>query len=434
MTSREVNPQAFALKDDGYLATTSGGSRGNAGGSLKENRDGQDWDDTMKTVQVPKHPIAAMQGPFAESLIEASAPLKPPVRRKTDASTRRRELLDQRREEDTHAAKWQGKGGSKYHELWKLMAQISFGIYLLLHGLAKDEEAVLTILQKHVDEVDGFLEASMEDFDLAIEDIEERHQNLRLPLENIDVFEQMLEDRQFRLQIVEGNERIEHIIHRTESAMNDAMKNVRQGLEATREMAVYLSAAQQGKHWREAHEDMQKVFEAMRGNGEGWYKAYVTLQAKADYLGQSLEDLQTIVSEMDMRAGEVSRRTRVSKVLGIGSVNTDNSLVQYRSARIAACTQHTQTYPHRATTAFTNNNKIRIKLPYLLSSFLSSEPSSTGNHTSSGSSSTPAASATCTKYYCTKYYCTKYYCTNYYCIDCYCTGCYCTDCYWTDSC
>jgi len=47
------------------------------------------------------------------------------------------------------------------------MAQISFGIYLLLHGIAKDDEQVMNILQGHVDEVDEFLETTLADFDLA---------------------------------------------------------------------------------------------------------------------------------------------------------------------------------------------------------------------------------------------------------------------------
>lgn len=268
----------------------------------------------MKELQVPIHPIPSMQGAFAESMLEASLASTPtlPRTKSMDAAARRRKLLDQPLEEDTHAAKWKQKPGQRYHELWKLMAQISFGIYLLLNGIAKDDEQVLNILQGHVDEVDAFLEGTLADFDLASKDIQERLKFLKMPLENIEIFDAMLEDRQFRLQIVTGNERIEHIIHRTASAMNDALKDVQQGLDATKEFAKYLAQEEQEADWNESRPEMQKVYDAMKGNAEGWHKAYVTLQTKGNRLGEALVQLGSIVAEMDKRAGQVSRKTRVS--------------------------------------------------------------------------------------------------------------------------
>lgn len=56
---------------------------------------------------------------------------------------------------------------------------------------------------------------------------------------------------------------------------------------------------------------MEKVYEAMKGNVDGWYKAYVSLQTKGNHLGVALVQLGSIVAEMDRRAGEVSRKTRV---------------------------------------------------------------------------------------------------------------------------
>jgi hypothetical protein len=191
------------------------------------------------------------------------------------------------------------------------MAQISFGIYLLLNGMAKNDEQVLSILQCHVDEVDAFLETTLEDFDLAIKDIEERLKLLKMPLENIHIFDAMLEDRQFRFQIVTGNERIEHIIHRTASAMKDALKDVQQGIDATKEFAIYLAEEQEEPDWKMSRPDMQKVYDAMKGNAEGWYKAYVALQTKGNHLGEILVQLGSIVAEMDKRAGKISRKMRV---------------------------------------------------------------------------------------------------------------------------
>jgi hypothetical protein len=285
--------------------------------------------DTMKEVgvqvQVPTHPIASMQGAFAESMLQSSENSTPDPRIKpVDAATRRQILLDQDASEETHADRWRQKPGAKYHELWKLMAQISFGIYLLLNGIAKDNEQVMNILQGHVDEVDEFLEMTLEDFDLAQEDIDERLKFLKLPLENIAIFDSMLEDRQFRSQIVSGNERIEHVIMRTSAAMNASLKDVQQGLDACKEFTIYLAEEQEDPVWRDEQPEMEKVYDAMKGNVEGWYKAYVSLQTKGNHLGVALVQLGSIVAEMDRRAGEISRKTRVctSRIL----VRSSNSI------------------------------------------------------------------------------------------------------------
>lgn len=276
------------------------------------------FDDTMKETQaqVPIHPISSMQGAFAESMLESSGNNTPANPRNAigDAAERRKQLLDQEINDPTHAARWVAKPNLRYHELWKLMAQISFGIYLLLNGIAKDDEQVMTILQGHVDEVDEFLETTLEDFDLAQKDVDERLKFLKLPLENIAIFDSMLEDRDFRLQIVNGNERIEHVITRTAKAMNDALKDVQQGLNACKEFTIYLAEEQEDPIWREERPEMEKVFDAMKGNVEGWYKAYVSLQTKGNHLGVALVQLGSIVAEMDRRAGEVSRKRRVGHV------------------------------------------------------------------------------------------------------------------------
>ena len=269
--------------------------------------------DTMKELQVPTHPIAAMQGAFAESMQEASGASTPhiPKTRLSSAVARRQLLIDQDLSEETHAARWRERPGQQYHQLWKLMAQISFGIYLLLNGIAKNEDQVMTILQGHVDEVDDFLKTMLDDFDLAQDDIDERLKFLKVPLENIAVFDAMLENRDFRLQIVNGNERIEHVIQRTAKAMNDALRDVQQGLDACKEFTNYLTNEVDTAVWRDERPDMEKVFEAMKGNVDGWYRAYVSLQTKGNHLGVALVQLGSIVAEMDRRAGEVSRQTRV---------------------------------------------------------------------------------------------------------------------------
>ncbi|EPQ61685.1 hypothetical protein BGT96224_1205 [Blumeria graminis f. sp. tritici 96224] len=227
-----------------------------------------------KVPNIPTHPIPSMQGAFAESFLESSAGYVAPTNEiHKSVATRRQILLSQSVTEPTHAARWRLKPGQQFHEFWKLMSQISFGIYLLLNGIARDEEQVMKILQVHVDEIDEFLETTLQDFNLAQDDIEERLKHLKLPLKNVAVFDSMMEDRVFRLQIVDGNEKIEHVISRTASAMNDALKDVQQGANACKEFTLYLAREQNNTLWKN-RSNMRKVYEAMKGNVNGWYKAF----------------------------------------------------------------------------------------------------------------------------------------------------------------
>ena len=261
----------------------------------------------------PVHPVPTMQGAFEESMAETmngEDEDKPPDRySKADSVTRRKMLLEQDQYERTVGGRWKQKPGERFHPLWKLVAQISFGVHLLQQGLAKSDAEVLKILQTHVDEVDGFLERTTEDFDLAQGDIDERIRYLKLPLEHGQVFDQMLGDRDFRVAIVEGNEKIEHIIDRTAAAMNDALKDVQKGLDATRELAKYMTRVD--KMWEDRTEEHDSVYLAMIGNTEGWTRAFLTLQSKGGHLRKALVQLGGIVAEMQRRAGAASRKNLV---------------------------------------------------------------------------------------------------------------------------
>ncbi|KAI0881467.1 uncharacterized protein GGS22DRAFT_181628 [Annulohypoxylon maeteangense] len=264
-------------------------------------------------ANIPTHPIPAMQPAFAESLIEATdvpAVAKPKLRF-AEARERRNYLLDGEKGSKLYGELWRYRAGQRYHELWKLMAQISFGVYLLLNGIANSNEQVVNILQDHIDEVDEFLETTLEDVNLAIHDIRERIDLLKLPMGNIETFEQMLEDRNFRLQIVNGNEKIEHIISRTTTSLEATVGDVNEGLAATKQFATYLGE-QQGRAWSQKFPDVVDIFDAMRGNAQGWYKAFLELQGTTSTLRSLLKKLDRMVAEMNYRAGEVSRRTRAS--------------------------------------------------------------------------------------------------------------------------
>ncbi|MCJ1253503.1 hypothetical protein MMC24_001315 [Lignoscripta atroalba] len=262
----------------------------------------------------PMHPVPTMQAAFEESIMETMTEVEEPEvdsrNSRADSISRRKMLLEQDKYERTVAGRWKQKPGEKFHPLWKQVAQISFGMHLLHRGLAKSDDEVIKILQTHVDEVDGFLERTTEDFDLAQGDINERIRYLRLPLEHGQVFDTMLNDRSFRIAIVEGNEKIEHIVDRTAAAMKDALKDVQKGLDATRELAKYLTRLD--KTWEDRSEEHRSVYLAMIGNTEGWSRAFVALQQKGNKLGISLVQLGGIVAEMQRRAGIASRKNLVA--------------------------------------------------------------------------------------------------------------------------
>ena len=274
---------------------------------------GGDTDSDGDMGEPPVHPVPTMQGAFeesmAETLEEAEDPDAPDRASIADSVSRRKTLLEQEEYERTVAGRWKQRPGERFHPLWKLVAQISFGMHLLQQGMAKSDEEVIKILQTHVDEIDGFLERTTEDFDLAQNDINERIRYLRLPLEHGGVFDTMLNDRSFRVAIVEGNEKIEHIIDRTAAAMTDALKDVQKGLDATRELAKYLTRVD--KNWDDRTEEHDSVYLAMIGNTEGWTRAFLTLQSKGSHLRKGLVQLGGIVAEMQRKAGAASRRNLV---------------------------------------------------------------------------------------------------------------------------
>ncbi len=277
--------------------------------------------------ETPRHPIRSFQGPLEESLIENANPRKarwPSMPSQLiDSATRRRMLLQHLGSDETYTTRWRQRPDERHHPLTKLVAQISFGIHLLHKGLVKSDDEVIRILQTYVGEVDSFLEQTTEDFDLALNDIEERIKCLRLPLEHDEIFDAMLEDRVFRKQIVDGNEKIEHIINRTETAMNDALEDVQQGLEATKELAKYL--VRLDRKWAHRTDEQDDVYAAMSGNSEGWFRCFFSLQTKGHTLTMMMLQLGTVVSELQRRAGVASRKNIVGGIHGVirGENSTD---------------------------------------------------------------------------------------------------------------
>ena len=269
---------------------------------------------TSSNPNIPLHPIASMQDAFSESLEEATTgglDQKPRLNI-LEAKARREKLLNEDKSEGPPNRLWRFRPGQKCHELRKLMAQISFGVYLLINGMANSNAQVLSILQGHIDEVDEFLETSLEDIRCATQDLNDRLDLLKLPMGNMETFEQMLENRKFRLQIVEGNVNIEHILSRTSTAHTQTIRDISEGLRSTKQFSRYLFDNEDGR-WRQHQPHVIDVFEAMKGNTEGWHNAFTALDSQSKQLSGLLVRLSTMIVEIDKKAGEVSRRTRVSR-------------------------------------------------------------------------------------------------------------------------
>ncbi|KAK3906983.1 hypothetical protein C8A05DRAFT_40311 [Staphylotrichum tortipilum] len=267
-----------------------------------------------RSPAVPQHPIPSMQRAFAESLFESTqgdaAAVKPKLRT-GDARARRSELIDQARADPPPTALWRCRPGQHTHELARLVAQMSFGVHLLLRGMATSHTLVVSILQGHIDEVDEFLETTLEDMDLATADMEERIEALKIPMDNVEHFERMLEGRNYRMEILDGNQQIEHILARTQVALQQTNRDLAEGLAATREFTIYLAEQHHGS-WRQDCPDVIDIFDAMKGNTDGWFNAFMELQGKSSSLNALMVQVTGMVSEMERRAGEVSRRTRFS--------------------------------------------------------------------------------------------------------------------------
>ena len=127
-----------------------------------------------------------------------------------------------------------------------------------------------------------------------------------MPLEHSEEFDRMLDNRDFRVAIIDGNDIIERIIFRTAKAMRHSTRDVKKGLEATSEFAKYLDRI--GSAWADDSVDLQNIYDAMRGNAEGWYQCFNKILHKGRKLTRLMEKLEGTVTEVSRRAGLASRR------------------------------------------------------------------------------------------------------------------------------
>ncbi|KAJ5988228.1 hypothetical protein N7481_003438 [Penicillium waksmanii] len=260
----------------------------------------------LESSPYPSHPITQLQGPFQESILEATHKSANEWVVEIDAQTRRRDLLENDEYERLCGRKWRQRESEKYHPFWKLVSQMVFGVHLLAKGMAKSDQEVMKILQTHVDELDGFLQRSTEDFLIIHLDVRTRIQYLSLPLGNLEMFDEMLSDRNFRLALVAYNDQIEHSIDRFMLAISDAIKDLLKGKEAMGALWHYLlQLSDEGSFQSES---LKAFYKAMMENMEGWIIAMSKLRRRGAALQKGLSQLAFAVTEMQRRVGVASRK------------------------------------------------------------------------------------------------------------------------------
>jgi hypothetical protein len=185
-----------------------------------------------------------------------------------------------------------------------------FGVHLLGKRLAKSDVSVMKILQTHVDELDGFLQRTTEDFLIIRLDVRTRIQYLSLPLGNLEVFDEMLQDRGFRLSVVSYNDQIEHSIHRFTLAITDALRDLQKAKEAMGALWFYFrELADEGCF---EIDSLNAFRQAMMDNMEGWIVAISKLRRRGAALQKALSQLGLATTEMQCRVGVASRKDVVS--------------------------------------------------------------------------------------------------------------------------
>jgi hypothetical protein len=266
----------------------------------------------------PVHPLPSMQAPFEESMLDATGETGyvpfPQPRNNVDA---RQQLLcrdgdaDEREWNCTYNYHWRRTRKGKYHPLLKTLAQIVFGVHLLHQHLEKSVADVADILLKHVNELDSFLQRANEDMEGSLKDMLFRRKCLKVPMEHVNEFDRLLDDRTYRAQLLDGNVTIERTIGRMSSLVEHYLVDVSTFRDANQELETYLNTI--GDAWAEANDDVGRIYSAMLGNTSGWSQFLQSLVAKIERLGVVLVQVTSYCNEIEKRCGAASRRSLVSR-------------------------------------------------------------------------------------------------------------------------
>ena len=261
---------------------------------------------------LPIHPIPRMQNAFEESIMDFTDPASAKPKERTDAATRRNLLLNDAPSAttDPRSLCCPRPSGARHHSLWKLVSQIAFGVHLLHQQSAKSTQEVVSILQAHIDDMDDFLDDTHADLDLAIRDLDQRNDFLRLPLEHGDTFGAMLADPSFRSDLLQSNKVIERIVFRSSLANNAALRDVKEGLEATTELSTYLNLI--SRDWTRGDEQLAEVYNMMQNCCGEWLECFAGAQVKSHTLSRSITQLQATVAQVSQHVDAARVEQEVS--------------------------------------------------------------------------------------------------------------------------
>ncbi|KAH8724650.1 hypothetical protein GQ44DRAFT_617897 [Phaeosphaeriaceae sp. PMI808] len=289
--------------------------------SFETQRDPHEWhderDNHIMTATFPLHPLAVMQAPFEESMLDATGetgyiPFQSP---KKSVKHRQHMLCREEGAEElswnyTYNCHWRYYPKGKYHPLLKTVTQIVFGVHLLHQHLEKSVADVADILLKHVNELDGFLQRANEDLESSLKDMLFRHKCLKVPMEHVSEFDRLLEDRSYRAQLLDGNVVIERTITRMSQMLNDYLTDMSIFRDANHGLDLYLLDI--GVEWTKYNEDVGKIYSAMCGNTGGWAQFLQSLLVKAERLGKVLVQVSSYCNEIEKRCGAASRRSLIT--------------------------------------------------------------------------------------------------------------------------
>lgn len=285
-----------------------------------DDRDPFEWHDErdkhIMTATFPIHPMPNMQAPFEESMLDATGETGhvPFVCSKKSVKTRQQMLCREEAAPElawnfTYNCHWRHHPNGKFHPLVKTVTQIVFGVHLLHQHLEKSVADVADILLKHVNELDGFLQRANEDLESSLKDMLFRHKCLKVPMEHVNEFDRLLEDRAYRMQLLDGNVVIERTIGRMSTMLNDYLIDINTFQTANRDLDLYLLEI--GDAWAYQNEDVGRIYSAMCGNTGGWSQFLQSLVAKAERLGLVLVQVGSYCNEIEKRCGAASRRSLV---------------------------------------------------------------------------------------------------------------------------
>ncbi|KAF1362365.1 hypothetical protein EJ07DRAFT_106865 [Lizonia empirigonia] len=286
--------------------------------SFEHHREPFEWqearDKPIMTATFPIHPLPSMQAAFEESMLDATGetgfvPFKTPGR---GVKTRQQLLCREAEAEEpswnyTYSCHWRRHPKGNFHPLLKTITQIVFGVHLLHQRLEKSTADVADILLKHVNELDSFLQRANEDVEQSLKDMLFRHKCLRVPMEHVNEFDRLLDDRAYRSSLLDGNVTIERTINRMSQLLSDYLVDISIYRDANHELELYLRDI--GDEWAYHNEDVGRIYSAMCGNTSGWAQFLQSLVTKAERLGVVLAQVTSYCNEIEKRCGAASRRS-----------------------------------------------------------------------------------------------------------------------------